>query len=255
MKVTLITATYNSARYLTDSLESVASQTCPNIEHLVVDGGSSDETLKIVKNAPSVTRWISEPDEGIYDALNKGIKMATGDIIGFLHSDDLLASSKTIENILNVFSQHKGEQIGGVYGDLEFVQVENIQKVIRRWKSKPYNVKNLKYGWMPPHPTLFLKKEIYYKYGGFDTSFNIAGDFDFMLRIMKDGKFNYFYFPEYITKMRIGGASTRGIKEVLTIFQEDRRALKKNGFKNALSVLLQKKLRKLPQFYLSGKPK
>jgi glycosyltransferase involved in cell wall biosynthesis len=155
-----------------------------------------------------VVKIISEPDHGIYDALNKGICLATGDIIGFLHADDTFASNTIIQKIADSFSSPLGggrEGASGIYGNLVFINTEN--KVVRTWQSKPFNRKNVKHGWMPPHPTLFLRKEIYEKHGLFDTTFKIAGDYDFMLRLMTDPEINLRYLPEAITRMRVGGAS------------------------------------------------
>jgi glycosyltransferase len=192
-----------------------------------------------------VAKIISEPDHGIYDALNKGIKLATGDIIGFLHADDLLGSENTLKNIAGVFQSNKN--IDGIYGNLLFVNTLNTNKVLRTWHSKPFHHKNVKYGWMPPHPTLFLRKEVYEKHGLFDTSFRIAGDYDFMLRVMKDKEINLHYIPEVITRMRVGGASTGSVKGIIKKSREDIRALRNNGFKFPLTVLAAKNLRKLPQ--------
>ena len=183
MRISIITATYNSTITITDCINSVNNQTHQNIEHIIIDGGSQDNTLEIVKLARSVTKYISEPDKGIYDALNKGIQMATGDLIGFLHSDDMLASKDTLAMIANSFSPCEGEMsegqrgiilpneeinleaqpksIDGVYGNLIFVDAQNTNKVTRTWQSKPFDRKNIKNGWMPPHLTLFLKKEVY----------------------------------------------------------------------------------------------
>ena len=248
MKVSIITATWNSEKNIADCLQSVAGQTYQNIEHIVIDGGSTDNTIEIVKNTPSVSNWISEPDKGIYDALNKGIQMATGDVIGFLHSDDMLASNKTIANIAKLFLSDKS--IDGIYGNLLFVDSDNANKIVRTWQSKPFQRKNVKNGWMPPHPTLFLKKEVYQKHGLFDISFKIAGDYDFMLQVMLDKEINLQYLPETITKMRQGGVSTGSIKNILLKKREDIRALKNNGFRFPLGVLVVKNLRKIHQLFM-----
>lgn len=244
MKISIITATYNSEKNIVECLQSVAVQTYKNIEHIIIDGGSTDRTLEIIKSAPSVAKYISEPDNGIYDALNKGIGLATGDIIGFLHSDDSIGSPRIIQKIAELFSQ---QNIQGVFGDLVFVNSENTNKIVRTWKSKRFDRKNIKYGWMPPHPTLYLRKEVYQKHGPFDTSFKIAGDYNFMVSVMKDKKIYLEYLPEIITKMRMGGASTGSLKGILKKSKEDIRALKNNGFKFPFLVLAAKNLRKLPQ--------
>ncbi len=244
MKISIITATYNSEKNISTCLQSVAGQTYKNIEHIIVDGGSTDKTMEIVKAFPSVTKYISEPDKGIYDALNKGVKMATNDVIGFLHSDDSMGSTDIIQKIAELFSQ---KNIQGVYGDLVFVHSENPDKIVRTWKSNRFDRKNIKYGWMPPHPTLYLRKEVYQKHGPFDISFKIAGDYNFMVSVMKDKEINLEYLPEIITKMRMGGVSTGSLKDILTKSKEDIRALRNNGFKFPFLILAAKNLRKLPQ--------
>lgn len=276
MKISIITATYNSTAHIAACLASVNSQSYKNIEHIIVDGASTDNTLEMIKTTKNrVAQLISEPDHGIYDALNKGIRLATGDIIGFLHADDTFASPTTIEAIAKEFnssnqnistkstkrkefsplsgemsgiSGQRGEaphQIDGVYGNLVFTNAEN--KIVRTWQSKPFHPKNVRHGWMPPHPTLFLRKEVYEKHGLFDTSFKIAGDYDFMLRVMTDPEMRLRYLPEVITRMRVGGASTGSVKGLLLKMQEDIRALRNNGFKYPLAILAAKNLRKLPQ--------
>ena len=246
MKVTLITATYNSESTIKDCLQSVAQQTYPNIEHIIVDGASRDATISIVKSFQNIEKYISEPDKGIYDALNKGLQMSTGDIIGFLHSDDCFESKDTIEKIVAVFQ--KNNSIDGIYGDLDFVSQKDMNVIVRKWKSS--SQKNVKYGWMPPHPTLFLTKKIYEKYQGFDTSFRIAGDYDFILRILKDNHLKLSYLPVVITKMRIGGVSTGKVKALRQKSREDIKALKNNKFQYPYFILLLKILQKLPQLFV-----
>ena len=172
MKFSLITATYNSLSSIHSVLDSVRAQTHSDIEWIIVDGGSTDGTLDFIKeNEKYIDKYVSEKDKGIYDALNKGVKMASGDVIGFLHSDDFLASSEIIATINNVFSAN---QVDGVYGDLEYVEKENTNKVVRYWKSKTFQYSLLKKGWMPAHPTVFLKKEVYQKHGFFNTNLKIS---------------------------------------------------------------------------------
>jgi glycosyltransferase len=246
MKISIITATFNSASTISRCISSVNTQTYFNIEHIIVDGGSIDNTLEIINSLPSrVYKTISEKDKGIYDALNKGIHSSSGDIIGFLHSDDIFASKSTIQNIASAF---QNSEIEGVFGDLFFVNDED--RIVRTWKCKPFKWKNIVNGWMPPHPTLFFKKEVYEKYGLFDSTFKIAGDYDFMLRVMKDNEINLVYLPEVITKMRIGGASTGGSKNIILKMTEDVRALRNNGFNWPLLVVAFKNLRKLPQLLI-----
>ena len=231
------------AANIAQCLQSVNSQTYADIEHIIVDGVSTDKTLEIIQSAPNrVTEIISEPDKGIYDALNKGIKRATGDVIGFLHSDDRLASPIVLQMIAETFERTGAD---GVYGNLVFVNSED--KVVRTWISEPFDKKEVRFGWMPPHPTLFLKKDVYGKKGLFDTGFRIAGDYEFMLRVMQDPGLRLEYIPEIITRMGVGGASTGNWRQLIRKSKEDIHALKKNGFQFPVLVILAKIGRKIPQ--------
>lgn len=249
IKISIITATYNSAKTIESTIHSVLSQTYPNIEHILIDGASKDSTPELVQNFqnhhPSI-RFISEPDKGIYDALNKGVQLASGDIIGFLHSDDFFENNRVIEEIINVF---QSKNCDGVYGDLRYVSSENTTKVIRYWKSRDFNPSLIKNGWMPAHPTLFLKKEVYKKHGQFDLSFKIAADYDFMLRILKDKSLAFTYLPQVITNMRVGGASNAFGNLVLKM-NEDWKALRKNKIPFRVWALLFKNISKIKQFYM-----
>lgn len=247
MKLSIITATYNSSQTIRDCMASVASQDYPELEHILVDGHSSDDTLAIIKEweGQDHLRWVSEPDLGIYDALNKGVAMAEGDIVGFVHSDDMLSNPSIISEIVLRF---KNEQVDGVYGDLLYVDKSNSDKVIRVWKSCGFQPKLLGQGWMPAHPTLFLKKEVYLKYGNFDLTYKIAADYDFMLRVLKNTELRFSYLPKVISKMRIGGASNRSISNILQKSREDFRAIKSNSLSYPIWVLLVKNLSKIPQF-------
>ena len=208
MKVSVITAVWNNKETIEDAINSVISQSYEDIEYIVIDGNSNDGTSDIIKNFSSqISIVIREPDEGIYDALNKGIEKSTGDIIAFLHSDDLYPHKNVISNIVKKFE----ENIHGIYGDLVYVDKLNIHKVYRYWRSSEFSPSNLNRGWMPPHPTLFLRKDVYKTYGNFDTNLNISADYDFMLRILSKD-INVKYFPEVLYRMRIGGVSNRNIK-------------------------------------------
>ncbi|WP_282124757.1 glycosyltransferase family 2 protein [Algibacter mikhailovii] len=245
MKFSIITATYNSIKTLPHVLQSIMSQKFDHIEWIVIDGGSTDGTIDFIKqHQDNISRWTSEDDAGIYDALNKGIRYATGDIIGFLHSDDIFASSNVLNAMATVFNDTK---VDGVYGDLQYVNQGNT-KIIRHWESCDFQPKLLKRGWMPPHPTLFLRKAIYQKYGHFDLSYSIAADYDFMLRILKDESLTFDYLPEVITKMRFGGASNKSIKNIIQKTKEDYRAITSNKVGNMFSIV-RKNTSKIKQFF------
>tara|TARA_B100001093_G_scaffold479610_1_gene508760 strand:+ start:13423 stop:14169 length:747 start_codon:yes stop_codon:yes gene_type:complete len=248
MKVTLITAAYNSALNIKTCLDSVLDQNYSDIEYLIIDGKSLDKTLDIVKeyqkNCPFI-KVVSEEDKGIYDALNKGINLASGDIIGFVHSDDLLESNDIINDIVSII---RFEDLDGVYGDLQYVDKNNIQKIIRNWKSCDYKPGILENGWMPAHPTLFLRKEVYDKHGLFDLSYIISADYDFMLRIFNDVELKFAYLPKVIAKMRVGGASNRSLKNIILKTKEDYRAIKSNNNGNLLT-LIRKNISKIKQFF------
>jgi len=246
MKFSIITATYNSQNTIADAMFAVNSQTYENIEHIIIDGASTDKTLEIVKkHKKEYTKVISESDTGIYDALNKGIKNSTGDVIAFLHADDIYANNDIIKQIANLFKQ---DQCDSVYGDLQYVAKDNLNKIIRYWKSGKFTFSKLKKGWMPPHPTFFVKKDIYNKFGTFDTSFRIAADYDIILRFLGSNKISTTYLPEVMIKMRIGGESNKSIKNIIKKMQEDVKALKKNKLGNWHTVFM-KNIIKIPQLF------
>ena len=248
MKLTIITATFNSAHGINKCMDSILHQDYENIEYIIIDGESKDLTLEIIsekqKTHPSI-KLISESDQGIYDALNKGLSAASGDIIGFVHSDDFLESNNIIGDIVSMI---KSENLDGVYGDLQYVDKNNTQIVIRNWKSSEFNKSLLKKGWMPPHPTLFLKKEVYKNHGLFDLSYKISADYDFMLRVFNDSELKFGYLPKVITRMRVGGSSNRSLKNIIRKTKEDYRAIKRNNIGN-FTTLITKNTSKLKQFF------
>lgn len=244
MTISIITITYNSAKSLQRALDSVQSQHYKDIEHIIVDGASTDGTKDLIaayaKQHPNV-RWVSEKDDGIYNALNKGIRMATGDVIGFLHSDDVLYSSDSIGHIAAAFGD---ETVDVVYGDLQYC---NGGKVVRRWKSNDFNPSALKYGWMPPHPTVYVRRKVYEQVGEYDEWFRISADFDMMIRIFKAGYCSK-YIPEVLVSMETGGASNKNTKARLSKTQEDYIVLKKNNVGAGYLTVACKQLRKVRQF-------
>ncbi|KAB7881210.1 glycosyltransferase [Poseidonibacter ostreae] len=244
-KISIITSVYNNQETIKDAIDSVLGQTYKNVEYIIVDGGSSDNTVTIVKSyGDKISKVVSEKDKGIYDGLNKGVKLATGDVVAFLHSDDIYASSTVLEDIAKAFQSD--EHLDGVYGDLVYTPKDDTSKVLRYWKSKEFDETLLAKGWMPAHPTLFLKREVYEKYGGFDLSFKIAGDYDFMLRVLSAG-IKVKYIPKVLYKMRVGGESNKSLKNIILKSQEDLRALRKNGVGGYGSLFI-KNFSKIGQF-------
>lgn len=246
MKVSIITATYNSEKYLGDCIASVRKQTYGNIEHIIVDGKSTDNTLKIIKqHSDHIDKWISETDRGMYDAINKGIAMATGEIIGVLNSDDMLASANSIMDIVACFDETGTDS---VYGDLVYVEAKNPLKVLRYWKGLPYKRSRFSYGWMPAHPTFYMRRELIEKYGGYENHYFTAADYEFMSRYLFRHEISSCYLPKMIVKMRNGGASNKSIYRRLRANRRDYLAMKTNKIRYAFFVSILKPLIKLPQY-------
>ena len=246
MKISIITITFNSAKTLLRALESVQAQTYKDIEHVIVDGQSTDGTRKLIEayaKEHANVRWISEKDDGIYNAINKGIAMATGDVIGLLHSDDTLYSTDSIEYIANAFAQTDADV---VYGDLQY---RKGGKVVRHWKSNTFNSRTLKYGWMPPHPTVYVRREVYEQVGPYDDWFRISADYDMLLRIFTAG-YKTYYIPKVLVSMEIGGVSNRNTRARLSKTQEDYIVLKKNHVGAGWLTVACKQLRKIKQFLI-----
>jgi len=256
MKVSIITATYNCEESVCDAVDSVLSQTYTDIEYIIVDGASSDNTLKKIESCIESSSSslkpiiISEQDSGIYDALNKGIQKATGDVIAFLHADDIYASGTVVEKVMSEFNQQpttNNQQLDSVYGDLEYVNKQDTSKVIRYWQSGECTEPKLRRGWMPPHPTFFVRREIYSNFGLFDTTLRIAADYDFMMRVLFKHKITTAYIPEVFIKMRIGGESNRSLKNIIVKSREDLQAMKNNGMGGIFALTL-KNISKVKQF-------
>lgn len=246
MKVSIITATYNSGETIIDTLKSLEQQSYPDIEYIIVDGASKDNTLDVVRqNCTRVSKIISEPDKGIYDALNKGIQAATGDIIGFLHSDDLFAYPDAVADMVATLEKNQSQ---AAYADLAYVSKENTDKMVRLWTSGEYQRNNMLNGWMPPHPTFYMKRELYLSLGLFDLGFKIAADYDSLLRYLWSNKVSMSYLPKVLIKMRVGGASNRSLSNVYKKTCEDIQALKNNKVFWPKALVI-KNFSKVPQFF------
>lgn len=250
MKISVITICYNSAHSIGDAIQSVLAQTYPNVEYIVVDGKSKDTTVEVIKSFESgISKFVSEPDKGIYDALNKGIKMATGDVIGFMHSDDLYANNEILTKVAALFEKEKTDS---VYGDLEYVYKDDTSKVLRYWKSGTFSISKLRMGWMPPHPTFYVRREVYEKYGLFNINLKISADYDTMLRFLGKHRITTAYLPEVMVRMRVGGASNRSLKNIIRKSKEDYQAIKDNSFGSVFTLIF-KNLRKVTQFIAKDK--
>lgn len=246
MKISIITAVLNGNRYIEDTIKSVLSQSYNDIEYIIIDGGSTDGTLeKVNKYKKKISKFISEQDKGIYDAMNKGIGFASGDIIGFLNSDDVYADSEIVSNVVNSFIENK---IDGCYGDLIYVN-SSLEKTVRYWKSGIYRRGSFRKGWMIPHPTFFLSKAIYSKYGGYHTEFKISADYELMLRLIEKNRISVYYIPKVFVKMRTGGKSNIGIKNLIIKSYEDLKAWRVNGLSAPFLLSLRKPVKKISQFY------
>ena len=246
MKISIITAVYNRADSIAEAVRSVQAQTWPHVEHVVIDGASTDGTVAVLQtclNAQAV--WLSEPDKGIYDALNKGLARATGDVIGLMHSDDFFADDEVLASVAAAFAN---PEVDAVYGDLDYVAKADTARIVRRWRSGDYSAAKLARGWMPPHPTLFLRRSVLERWGGYDTSFRIAADYDTILRYFGQGRIRPAYIPRVLVKMRLGGESNRSLGRIWLKTREDYRALQRNGV-GGVGALVWKNLGKVGQFF------
>lgn len=232
MKISIITSTFNSAATIKDTLESVLSQSHQDFEHIIVDGASKDNTIEIIKEYEprykGRLKYISEPDNGIYDAMNKGLKMVTGDVVGILNSDDFYSSSLVLACI-----NHELQNVDAVYADIHFVNPEDITKNVRYYSSRSFHPSKMKMGFMPAHPSFYCKKEVYDNVGPFDTSFKVAADFEWLLRAIYIAGIKTKYLPLDFVTMRTGGASTSGFQSHKKILLEHLQAYRKNGVKSS----------------------
>jgi glycosyltransferase len=249
MKVSIITASYKCAQTIEDCMQSIVVQTYPNIEHIIVDGGSKDGTLEVIdKYRDKIAKVVSEPDKGIYDAMNKGIKFATGNIVGIINSDDILADESVIEAVVSAMSYSNADSC---YGDLVYVDRGNMDKVIRYWNAGEFQRERFRNGWMPPHPTFFVKKEVYEKYGPFNLEFPVTADYELMLRFLYKYNVSITYIPKVLVKMRTGGKSRPGVINTTKNMLENYRAWKINELEaNPLTFFL-KPLSKATQYIKS----
>lgn len=246
MKVSIITVVFNSKNTIEHTIESVLSQNYKNIEYIIIDGGSTDGTVDIIKKYENrLAYWVSEPDDGLYDAMNKGIKAATGDIVGILNSDDIYADGSVIEETVNIISK---EKVDTCYGDLVYVDKDNTKNVIRYWNSGNFLRDRFKRGWMPPHPTFFVRREIYQKYGLFNTNFPIAADYELMLRFLYKSGCSTAYIPKVLVKMRTGGNSSPSLANTIKANIECYRAWKVNGLNPNPVIFIIKPLSKIAQY-------
>lgn len=246
MKVSIVTICYNSGKTLEKTIQSIASQSYNNIEYIVVDGGSKDNTVDIIKKYNDVvSQWVSEPDNGLYDALNKGIRMATGEVVGVLHSDDIFYDEHVIQKVADGFISNGTD---AVFADIQFVRHENLNKVIRHYSSKKWHPGRFVWGFMPAHTSFFVKKSKYEELGYYQTDYKIAADYELLIRFLNKNKVSYTYLPMVTTKMLIGGASTSGIKSVIILNKEIKRGCKENGLYTNNFMLYSKYFTKIFEF-------
>ncbi len=252
MKVSIVTITYNSEKTLKDTIESVVGQTYRDIEYIIVDGNSTDKTIEIVNSyGDKISKFISEKDNGIYDAMNKGLRLATGDIVGILNSDDVYFDKYVIENVVKRFEE---KLVDSVYGDLYYVEENDLSKVVRYWKSSDFKEGSFAKGWHPPHPTFFVKREVYEKYGLFDLEMKVSADFELMLRFLEKYCISTTYLPKVLVRMRTGGESNRSIKNIIAGNKSILSAFDKNRIKvNKLMYVFYRFVPKIIQMIKRGR--
>ncbi|MDI9871479.1 MULTISPECIES: glycosyltransferase family 2 protein [Flectobacillus] len=246
MKITIITVSFNSEATIKQTIDSVLAQDYPDVEYIVVDGASKDGTVDILKSYGDRIKYISEKDKGIYDALNKGLKLATGDVVGTIGSDDFLPNSSVLGHVAEAFIQ-TGKDV--IYGDLQYINPDNDEKIVRYWSSGEYKVENWLKGWMPPHLSCYIKREAFEKYGNYIIDFSCSGDYELMLRMMYKHRLSAGYIPEVLMTMRNGGTSTASWKHRYRANMEDRRAWELNQLQPKWYTLWMKPLSKISQLF------
>lgn len=251
MKISIITTTYNSGATVKDTLESVLRQTFQDYELIIKDGGSKDDTLAICRKYEPLfegkMRIVSEPDKGIYDAMNTGISLATGDVVGTLNSDDFFTSDDILQRVADKLED---PDLDAVYGDIHYVSPQNLRKCVRYYSSKKFTRELIRYGYMPAHPSFYCRRELFDKFGLYDTQYRIASDFDLMVRFIYLGNIRMKYLPVDFVTMRIGGASTSGMKSHLRVVKEHQHSLKKHGVNSNMAMEGCRFLQKLAEFRL-----
>lgn len=247
MKITVITIAYNAADTIEETIKSVLDQDCKNLEYIIVDGASNDQTLEIVrKYDASISKVVSEPDTGVYDAMNKGLNLATGDVIAILNADDTYAHPKVLSRVL---ASLEASGADSCYGDLIYVSRTHSEKTTRTWIAGPYRRESFLNGWMPPHPSFFAKRKLYQKYGMFNTQLKTSADYELMLRFLFRYNVSTVYINEILVKMKVGGQSNASLKNRIKANQEDRLSWEINGLKPGNLTLIKKPLRKVLQFW------
>lgn len=227
MKVSIITVCFNAQKYIKSCIDSVLMQDYPEIEYIIIDGKSKDNTVEILKSyGDKITRWISEPDKGLYDAMNKGVALATGEVIGFLNADDVMAYSGAVSDVIKTMQEQKSDAI---IGDVVHTKEENLDEVIRHHHSRGYKPSHFEWGMMPAHLSFYTRKKFYTEFGGFDTQFRICADYDLMMRFLYIHKISFYYLPKVLVKMRTGGLSNQGLKSIIRINKEIKKSCMKNN--------------------------
>ena len=247
MKFSIITVVRNGAGTIRGTIDSVKGQDFPDVEHLIIDGASTDGTLAILETyRATLSRVISEPDNGIYDGMNKGLALAKGDVVGFLNADDVYADGQVLHDVAVCFDD---PSVDAVYGDLVYVSATNPERVIRYWRSGHYRPGRFKSGWMPAHPTFFVRRRVYERFGGFDLSFRLQSDFDLTMRLLEVHRIRARYLPRVIVRMRLGGATNRSLANVIKGNLEAYRACRRNGVRVSPLFIARKILSRVPQFF------